>query len=49
MVRRNGDNLDITTVWIDDLLLFTSCNKCMANLKDSLKKTFDITDLGTPM
>ena len=47
-IRRDGDEIEIVTVWVDDLLLFATNNKVMRHLGDDLKSTFDVTDLGKP-
>ena len=47
-ICRDGDELEIVTVWVDDLLLFATNNKVMRQLGDDLKSIFDVTDLGEP-
>ncbi len=47
-IRRNGDDLEVVTVWVDDLLLFALSDNVMRNLATDLKRTFDVTDLGEP-
>ena len=47
-IRRDGDDIQIITVWVDDLLLFTTNEQLMRYLKDKLNKMFDLTDLGEP-
>ena len=47
-VRHAGDSIEIITVWVDDLLLFTNSKEKMSILKLELKGLFDITDLGKP-
>jgi len=47
-VQRNEDKFWSITVWVDDLLLFTTWDEGMANLKMALEKIFDVTDLGDP-
>ena len=47
-IRREGNSIEIITVWADDLLLFTNSTETMVKLKNNLKKLFDITDLGEP-
>ena len=47
-IRCDGDEIEIVTVWVDDLLLFATNNKVMQHLGDDLKSTFDVTDLGEP-
>ena len=47
-VRHAGDSIEIITVWVDNLLLFTNSKEKMSKLKSELKGLFDITDLGEP-
>ena len=47
-IQRDGINVKIIAVWVDDLLLFTSSTPIMRYLKDELNATFDLTDLGEP-
>jgi len=47
-IRRNGDNLEIITVWVDDLMLFATSDSVMEHLAEDLESTFDVTDLGEP-
>ena len=47
-VRRRGGDLEIVTVWVDDLLLFTNAEGVMVKLQHELKGIFDLTDLGEP-
>ena len=47
-IRRNGNSIEIITIWVDDLLLFTNSKEQMVKLKDDLRGLFDITDLGEP-
>ena len=47
-VRQNADDLAIITIWVDDLLLFTTSEQTMTNLKTELKSMFDLTDIGEP-
>jgi hypothetical protein len=47
-IRRDGDNLEIVTVWVDDLLLFATSNRVMRHLMDDLKSIFNVTNLGEP-
>jgi hypothetical protein len=46
-IRRDGD-LQIITVWVDDLLLFALSTAAMEKLKEELNELFDLTDLGEP-
>ena len=43
-----GDSIEIITVWVNNLLLFTNSKDKMTKLKDELQGLFDITDLGEP-
>src|SRR5882757_2638359 len=47
-IRRTKDELEIITVWVDDLLLFTLTERSMSNLKAELQSLFKITDMGDP-
>jgi len=47
-IRRTKDELEIITVWVDDLLLFTLTERSMSNLKAELQSLFEITDMGDP-
>ena len=39
-------DLEIITVWINDLLLFTTSDKIMTHFKAELKLVFDLTNIG---
>ena len=45
---RKTNRIEIITVWVDDLLLFTKDKIQMDNLKRELDNLFEITDLGEP-
>jgi len=45
-IQWNGDDLEVITVWVNDLLLFTASNKQIINLKADLNSIFDLTDIG---
>jgi len=45
-IRRDRKVLEIITVWVDDLLLFTTLTLAMNKLKEELNKMFELTDLG---
>jgi hypothetical protein len=47
-IQRDGEDLKIITVWVDDLLLFASSTRIMRYLKEELNAIFDLTDLGEP-
>jgi len=38
----------IITIWVDDLLLFTSSDEAMFKMEDQIKSEWQITDLGKP-
>ena len=47
-VRRNGDDLEIITVWVDDLLLFATSNDLMEKMKKEIQSEWTVTDMGEP-
>ena len=47
-IRRHDEDLEVITVWVDDLLLFTSNNLLEEKLVDKLNSMFELTDLGRP-
>jgi hypothetical protein len=47
-IRRGPNGIQIITVWVDDLLLFTSTDKGMQEIKDLLQSEWEMTDLGEP-
>jgi len=47
-IQRNGDNLKIITVWVDNLLPFASSNQLIEKIKKDLWSEWEITDLGEP-
>jgi hypothetical protein len=47
-IRRDGDEIAIVTVWVDDLLLFATSMELMEKMKSDLRKEWQITDLGEP-
>jgi hypothetical protein len=47
-VQWEGDNIAIITVWVDDLLLFTSSETMMQHMKDAISSEWEVTDLGEP-
>ena len=47
-IRTRDGNIEIVTVWVDDLLLFANNSDVMNKLKAELTEMFDITDLGEP-
>jgi len=47
-IKRDGDSVAILTVWVDDLLLFASCDVLMQQTKSHLQSQWEVTDLGNP-
>jgi transposase InsO family protein len=47
-VRRNGKDLEIITVWVDDLLLFATSNDLLEKMKKELQSKWTVTDMGEP-
>jgi hypothetical protein len=47
-VQWDMEDIAIITVWVDDLLLFTSEDVMMTHMKDTIKSEWTITDLGEP-
>jgi hypothetical protein len=47
-IRRQGTDFQIITVWVDDLLLFTTTEVGMKLLKEQIAHKWEITDLGEP-
>ena len=45
-IRRHGNNLEIITAWVDDLLLFTTSDELMTHLKIEMHHKFELTDMG---
>ena len=45
---RKTNSIEIITMWVDDLLLFTNSKERMDALKGELANQFEITDLGEP-
>ena len=45
-IRWDGNDLEIITVWVDDLLLFAMAIWIMSRVKQKLNKMFELTDLG---
>ena len=42
------NNIEIITIWVDDLLLFTLTRNLMMSLKVQLQSMFEVTDLRDP-
>ena len=47
-IKRDGNDVVIITVWVDDLLIFASSNKLMEQTKSNLRTQWEITALGEP-
>ena len=47
-IRETEEHIEIITVWVDDLLLFTDKPEIMEKLKKELQTLFELTDLGSP-
>ena len=47
-IKRDGDELVIITVWVDDLLLFATSDELMQQTKSDLHTEWEVTDLGEP-
>ena len=47
-VKRNGKELAIITVWVDNLLLFATSDELMERIKSDLRTQWEMTDLGEP-
>ena len=47
-MHKNGEHLEIITVWVNDLLLFATSNNLMNKMKDQIKSIWEVTDLGDP-
>jgi hypothetical protein len=46
--KREGENVQVITVWVDDLLLFASSNQLCDEIKNKLCSEWELTDLGEP-
>jgi len=47
-IWRVGEDFAIITVWVDDLLLFTTTVLLMTKMKTDIKSEWEVTDLGSP-
>jgi len=47
-IKRDGNDLMIITVWVDDLLLFAKPDELMEQTKSDLHTKWEMTDLGEP-
>ena len=48
MWRQCKGNLEIITVWVDNLLLFATLIKLMLDMKDMIRGKWEVIDLGEP-
>ena len=46
--KQDGDHSAIITVWVDDILLFTTSDELMSQTKSDLHTKWEMTDLGEP-
>lgn len=46
--RRGGEDLEVITVWVDDLMLFATSESLMVKMKTDIKSEWEVTDLGEP-
>jgi hypothetical protein len=47
-IRRKGEDLEIITVWVDDLLLFATSDDLMNKMKNEIQSEWKVTDMGEP-
>jgi hypothetical protein len=47
-IRHQGDDFQIITVWVDDLLLFTTTEVGMRLIKAQIAQQWEVTELGEP-
>jgi hypothetical protein len=47
-VKRDGNQLAIITVWVDDLLLFATSDELIEQIKSDLRTEWEMTDLEEP-
>lgn len=45
-VKKRGDNILIVSIYVDDLLFTSNDKEMVCDFKNSMKKEFDMTDLG---
>jgi len=48
-MRQRASNLEIITVWVDNLLIFTNLDLIIESLKIESHSIFDIMDIEEPM
>ena len=44
----DSDKISIITVWVDDLLLFASSDDLMHKMKEEIKTSWEVTNMGEP-
>jgi Reverse transcriptase (RNA-dependent DNA polymerase) len=47
-VQRTPDEMILITIWVDDLLIFTTSIKSMEITKHDISESFEVTDLSEP-
>ena len=47
-IKRDGNDVVILTVWVDDILLFTSSEKLIEQTISDMQQVWEITDIGEP-
>jgi reverse transcriptase-like protein len=47
-IQKTPDGMIIITVWVDDMLIFSTTIKLMQNAKRDISDTFEVIDLGEP-
>jgi len=47
-IRCEGDKISIVTVWVINLLLFASGDDLMRKMKEEIKASWEVTDMGEP-
>lgn len=45
---RNGDDLEVITVWVDNLMLFAMSKELMMRIKSDIELEWEVTNLGEP-
>ena len=47
-MQRKESDLEIITVWVNDLLLFATFDNLMMKMKEKFKSEWEVTNLGKP-
>jgi hypothetical protein len=47
-IQKTESDLNLLTVWVDDILSFSTSTKAMQIAKRDISQTFEVTDLGDP-